>query len=440
MLVPLLTFVLLCNPISIFIIVSAIIVLYVFVLFCCMIYSTFTATRDFIITEWHPYMDPETIQQLEQLRLHFKVRSWTKQIIGQRGTTGDYPTMEISQPPTFIKKNPWIAKLFLIGPLLSYMLTRLVVHTILSGFQFLLVKAYYTIPSLIRLVHTMYKGLAIQVFWLRSLFMALVYPIWNVIYPVIEYMVMFSLRMTLKSLEWFLTYMPKMVVYLEQSTRQFRLAVYHSSKEYIDKIVLFCKYVWEEHIIHFMEQTRQIAIKLWPKVQKAILTVVAVCEALDNRFRPIFKQYLGWLMKNINWFILVGWTIFHLVSHSLMSIILLPYTLTQALTTVLYQQMRPLLNFLSDQAVHRLLPIFWQGIEIIQQYTRHGVEWITFWTFYYLHHPRLKAFLNSMRAWIKESWLQTRLWVQHFMEQAINSITSVKRTRIRLFLNIMTLI
>ncbi|KAJ3254337.1 hypothetical protein HK103_007219 [Boothiomyces macroporosus] len=265
------TALILLNPISLFFISTILISLYVILLLGVTVYATLRTIKEYFLSEFGQYFDTESLVFINSVKL---------------------PTMNAQVRPLDSK----LEKIILFGPLMVYLATRICVHSYLSMIHFVILKIISLGPFFRSVGNAVFRFIVAQIRWVRlsiRLFSKYILdPISQVLTPVVEKIIEYTLKF------WIETY---------RLVNQHGPYIYNTTKELIYKysgmfwnfwikaanysLALYNK-LYDEQIVPLYEQSKQIALKLWPILKSFIYSVILVLEKFDRTYRPLLMPYL----------------------------------------------------------------------------------------------------------------------------------------------------
>jgi hypothetical protein len=317
------------------------------------------------------YTDVETIQHLEKLRLHFKVSKWMSHIGLEYNEPGTDVQNQLSTPPLFLERYPWVTKTFLVAPLGLYMVTRLATNVILTGVQNCLIQLYNFLPKFIRFLQRSFRSLGYFILWVRSVVILLVSPIWeSVLYPAFEYIATTFIKTTIDMINIAVDKVPKIIAYCKTNFKTLGERAY----VLLQSIIRLAKGVNDNYILPFILKSRQIAIRIYPRLKQIILTLVGICEALDNRIRPIINAWAAWISKNTHWVNSFALTVYHVISDMLTTMFFAP----RKMISLFVIAARTLYTVYIQPILHAQLKLFNYCCGVLEANARHAfdVSWI----------------------------------------------------------------
>ncbi|KAJ3270039.1 hypothetical protein HDV01_000587 [Terramyces sp. JEL0728] len=332
------TALILLNPVSLFFITTTLISLYITLLFCVMIYAAFRTMKEYFLSEFGQYFDTESLVFINSVKL---------------------PTMNAQARPLDSK----VEKIILFGPLTVYLATRIFVHSYLSMLHFFILKLISLGPFFRSLANAVFKFIVAQIRWVRlsiRLFSKYILdPISQVVTPVIEKIIEYTLKFWIETYRLINEHGP----YIYNTTKALIYKYSGMFWNFWIKSANFClalyNKVYDEQLVPLYEQSKQVALRIWPVVKSFIYSVILVLEQFDKTYRPLIMPYLLFIIDKCRVLAEVSFSGIKFAVESYWTILAFPFTIT----SFFIRQFRYQLALISNQIAILMRPVFLQLFE-----------------------------------------------------------------------------
>jgi hypothetical protein len=178
---------------------------------------------------------------------------------------------QISNTPIFLEKYPWLSRLFILLPLIVYIITRGIVYQFLLCLEYLLVKLYYLLPDIVEFMQRIFKMFAFWVVGVRSMIGLFLNPMWDsIIYPCFEMVATHSIKFSLDLSIYVVKISPDIITIIKSYVSF--VTIKATTKLQLAVRMFYC--INEEYIQPFLVKCQEIFLVLWPYLNHIIFTFI----------------------------------------------------------------------------------------------------------------------------------------------------------------------